>query len=313
MAVDRRGPHPWGIAGVALAGVACLVLPDNLRERVQGAGRDLLAPGQYVVAAVRDSTVEETATGQSSADTDWERQTRYWQAVAAQQQSELATLRDLPTWPRVVISPPLVQPVLRTARVIAWEHPGADEVASPIVRGGARDGVAASDLVMLPGALVLDQGASSGIAADQLLIAGRTVLGRIVKVSQLTSTIQRVIDPAFRGQAQIVRLNDGEAVLGAEGVLAGTGAGCQLLRVDSTEPVSVGDLVFTPVHGVPLSPPLYYGVITETDLDPGASEWSITVTPRLTGEPPGEVLVLGLQTNPQREDDQLLQDGADAQ
>ncbi|RLS56327.1 MAG: hypothetical protein DWH91_07020 [Planctomycetota bacterium] len=296
MAADRTTPHPWGIAGVALLGLVCVVLPVNLRERFQGAIRDLLAPGQCVAVAA----LPESSGDAALPDRETSRQARYWQAQAATLRAECDVLRTVPTWPTAAMPVPLIQPTLRTARVIAWEASGTGEIPSPIVRGGSRDGLSTSDLVLAPGEATIDQGAATGIRADQLLLAGRSVIGRIARTSQLTSTIQRVTDPAFRGQAQIVRLVEGEAVMGPEGVLAGSGTRCQLLRINATEPVSVGDLVFTSLRGVALAPPLYYGLVTRADLPPGAGEWSIEVAPHFTGAAPSEVLVLELLVTPAR-------------
>lgn len=279
-----------------MLGLVCVVLPVHLRERFQGAIRDLLAPGQCVVAAA----LAESPGNADLPDHEAHRQVRYWQAQAATVRAEYDVLRTVPTWPAATVPVPLVQPTLRTARVISWEAAGTGEIQSPIVRGGNRDGLSTSDLVLAPGEATIDQGAATGIRADQLLLAGRSVIGRIARTSQLTSTIQRVTDPAFRGQAQIVRLVEGEAVMGPEGVIAGAGTGCQLLRINATEPVSVGDLVFTSLRGVALTPPLYYGLITRADLPPGAGEWSIEVAPHFTGAAPSEVLVLELLVAPAR-------------
>ncbi len=303
MAADRTGPHPWGIVAVALIGLISVALPEGLRYRLQGAIRDLLAPGQCVVASL-------SADNAPVNNDDWERQARFWQAQAATLRTELAATRDVPLWTTATRPAALISPTLRQATVIAWEHPGQSETPLPIVRGGTSDGIAISDLVLAPGTSTIDQGTTTGIAADQLLLAGRTVIGRVAQASRLTSTIERVTDAKYRGQAQIVRIIDNEVVLGAEGVIAGTGTGCQLLHVDGTEPVSVGDLVFTPVHGVALSAPLYYGIITDAELEAGASEWSITVAPRFTGDPPGKVLVLELRAAPQRTQEQLAEQEA---
>jgi hypothetical protein len=197
----------------------------------------------------------------------------------------------------------MIKPQLRQARVIGWERRGLATLPNAVIRGGTANKIAADDLVLASGESIVDQGQGSGIVADDLVLAGRTVIGRITRISRWTSTIQPVTDSEFRGQAQIVRLQDNEAILGAEGILAGTGKGdCRLLHVGTTEPVAEGDLVFTSLRGVPLSPPLFYGTITRAEVLPGEPDWSISVTPVIRGTPPSEVLVLGLslrQSKPQ--------------
>ncbi len=281
-------------------GALLMCLPEAWSERLRSLVHDGLAPGQCVIAAV--VTPEHTGVSDSSqsttmVDTDsaWQRQAHYWQAEAACLQAELTTATHVPIWPEATIIAPQVRPRLRTARVIGWEHPESQVTASPVIRAGTADQVAIHDLVLAPGESLLDQGLALGIATDDLVLAGRTILGRISRTSRWTSTLQSITDPAFRGQAQIVRLQDGEALLGAQGVVSGSTEGtCRLLHIGTTEPVAEGDLVFTSLRGIPLSPPLFYGTITRAELRSGEPDWGIEVTPSRSGTPPREVVVLEL-------------------
>ncbi len=305
MAVESQTASGWlAIIGGLLVGGVLMCLPEVWAGKVRNLVRDSLSPGQSVVAA----TVPNVVSGADATDTkpfesSWQRQARYWQAEAARLKAELAEANKVPAWPEAATSSPLIKPQLRQARVIGWERKGAEALPSAVIRGGTAHQIAVDNLVLAPGESILDQGQNSGIAADDLVLAGRTVIGRITKTSHWTSTIQPVTDPEFRGQAQIVRLQDDEAILGSEGILSGTGKGeCRLLHVGTTEPVAEGDLVFTSLRGVPLSPPLFYGTITRAELLPGEPDWSITVEPVLKGTPPGQILVLGLslgQAEPQ--------------
>lgn len=288
------------LIGGLLVGGVLMCLPEAWAGKVRNLVRDALSPGQCVVAM----TVPQVVAGHGHAagdavtepdDSSWQRQARYWQAEAARLKSELAEASQIPTWPTAAISSPLIKPQLRTARIIGWERKGLGTISSAVIRGGISNQIAVDDLVLAAGESILDQGQGSGIAADDLVLAGRSVIGRISQGNRWTSTIQPIHDPEFRGQAQIVRLQEGEAILGAEGILAGTEAGeCRLLHVGITEPVAEGDLVFTSLRGVPISPPLFYGTITRAELPSGESDWSITVEPTRKGPPPSEVLVLGL-------------------
>jgi cell shape-determining protein MreC len=298
MAAESHSPPSLvPIAATLLVGGVLFCLPDVWAGKIRSTVHDLLAPGQCVLAAAAPRVIagpaaQNTAT---ATETQWERQARYWQAEAAKLQAELTEAQRVPTWPAAAIIPSQIQPKLRTARIIGWERPASDSAPSAVVRAGSADHVAVNDLVLAPGESILDQGQAQGIAADDLVLAGRSIIGRISRTSRWTSTIQPITDPEFRGQAQIVRLLDGEAVLGAEGILSGSMEGaCRLLHISTTDPVAEGDLVFTSLRGVPLSPPLFYGTITRAELRPGEPEWWIEVTPARRGLPPSEVLVLEL-------------------
>lgn len=273
-----------------------MCLPEAWSGKVRSLVRDSMSPGQCVIAATAPNVVGGVDAGnEASVDSSWQWQARYWQAEAARLKAELAEMNKVPGWPEAATTAPLAKPQLRQARVIGWERRGVAALPAAVIRGGTANQMAVDDLVLASGESILDQGQGSGIAADDLIIAGRTIIGRITRISRWTSTIQPVTDAEFRGQAQIVRLQDNEAILGAEGILSGTGKGdCRLLHVGATEPVAEGDLVFTSLRGVPLSPPLFYGTITRAELVDGEPDWSITVTPALTGTPPRDVQVLGL-------------------
>ena len=315
MAAESQTASGWlTIIGGLLVGGILVCLPEVWAGKVRSLVRDSLSPGQSVIALAIPQAVNGPDAGSpETVDSSWQRQARYWQAEAARLKAELAEANRVPEWPEAATTPALIKPQLRQARVIGWERRGLATLPNAVIRGGTANKIAADDLVLAAGESIVDQGQGSGIAADDLVLAGRTVIGRITRISRWTSTIQPVTDSEFRGQAQIVRLQDNEAILGAEGILAGTGKGdCRLLHVGTTEPVAEGDLVFTSLRGVPLSPPLFYGTITRADLVDGEPDWSITVTPALTGTPPSEVLVLGLsigRPSPQPSDAAQPQEG----
>ena len=299
MAADSQTPPGWkSIAAALLLGGILWCLPDVWAGKLRGVVHDGLSPGQCVVAATIPSAVHPAAAtaGDGGRDTTWQRQARHWQAEAARLKAELLELQRVPSWPAAEVSQPLVRPVLRSARVIGWERSHGIEAPAAVLRAGQAHSVEVNDLVLAPGEAILDQGQSRGLSPDDLILAGRSVIGRIARTSRWTSTIQPITAPEFRGQAQIVRLQDGETILGAEGIIAGSTEGtCRLLHIGTTEPVAEGDLVFTTLRGVPLSPPLFYGTITKAELKTGEPDWSIEVTPSRRGPPPSEVLVLELK------------------
>jgi rod shape-determining protein MreC len=296
-AEDRLPPGILSITGALLVGGILWCLPDVWAEKLRGVVHDGLSPGQCVVAATIPQAVYPAAgtAGDGDVDSSWQRQVRYWQAEAALLRAELDELQRVPRWPEAAVVPPLVRPVLRSARVIGWERTTGAEGPAAVLRAGRANSIDVNDLVLAPGEAILDQGQSQGLSGDDLVLAGRSVVGRIARTNRWTSTIQPITDPEFRGQAQIVRLQDGEALLGAEGIIAGAESGtCRLLHIGTTEPVAEGDLVFTSLRGVAISPPLFYGTITRAELKPGEPDWSIEVAPHRRGPPPSEVLVLEL-------------------
>ena len=72
-------------------------------------------------------------------------------------------------------------------------------------------------------------------------------------------------------------------MLGPEGVLTGDGKGrCRLLHIPATEPVSVGDEVYTSSRLTGLPVPMYYGRVVDATLAEGASHWEVVVEPAET-------------------------------
>lgn len=303
MVVDRQYSPGWrSLVGGLLAGGLLVCWPESWAGKLREVVHDGLSPGQCMVAATISQAVS-PSSGESSGEhrgSSWERQARYWQAEAARLKSELDVLQLVPSWPAAQMTQPLVTARLRSARVIGWERPTLVDWPTAILRGGTTGDVQAGDLVLAPEDMILDHGQEAGIASDDLVLAGRRVVGRIQKSSRWTSMIQAVTDPEFRGHAQIVRIQDGEAILGAEGTLAGGGDHrCKLLHVDGTEPVTEGDLVYTALRGVPLSPPLFYGTVSSAVLNSNEPHWSIEVRPAHGAEPLKDVLILqmSLPTN----------------
>ena len=77
-----------------------------------------------------------------------------------------------------------------------------------------------------------------------------------------------------------------------QGTPSGRGV-CRLKNV--TEPVAVGDQVYTAESDGVLRFPMYYGVISAAELPPAANEWEVEVTPAAAACEPGEVEILRLK------------------
>jgi cell shape-determining protein MreC len=161
------------------------------------------------------------------------------------------------------------------------------------------------------------------------------VLGKIAEVGQVTSTLRLVTDPDFSARVRITRRTPQGLQVIAEGTLVGeprpaggsrsatgetrtrrgtptaevagnsnsttgqvpgtpSGRGvCRLKNV--TEPVAVGDQVYTAESDGVLRFPMYYGAISAAELPPAANEWEVEVTPAAAACEPGEVEILRLK------------------
>ncbi len=153
----------------------------------------------------------------------------------------------------------------------------------PLLSVGAREGIAADELVLDDAAPHLDRGEQSGVGTDALVLEGRRLVGRVVEVGRWTSTIRPITDPAFRMSVQLLRTNGDQSLLGAQGVLSGGGDGtCRMTYVDATQPVVVGDLIVTPAEVPHVPAMLLCGRVVEARLQEGSLEWLIVVEPAVS-------------------------------
>jgi hypothetical protein len=195
---------------------------------------------------------------------------------------------------------PLLVPELVTARVFGREYRSADR-ASRLLHLGAVDGSFSEALVLNTSAPLLDQGAQQDVHIGQPVYSGATVVGRIASVGRWVSTVQPITDPAYRGRAQLARTTQQGVIFAAEGILRGRAAGgCALHGVKATEAVSVGDRVYTGGRSGTLPYPMYYGLVSQVELEPDAEEWSIVVDPAVEWEHVQSVQVLRDSLNPVR-------------
>lgn len=152
-----------------------------------------------------------------------------------------------------------------------------------------------------PGALVvetppglIDQGRDVGLEAGQLVLSRRGVWGKVVAVGRWTSTVRTVTEPGYR---DLVRLGDS----GPEGILEGAGGDLARVRlVEVTEPVAVGDPVYSAAGKGFLSEPPLYGRVVRAERPVGAAYWEIWVQPAVNPNRQVEVTVLRITLNPLR-------------
>ena len=175
-------------------------------------------------------------------------------------------------------------------------------VSEGILDIGSRDGVRKGAMVIGAPKSLLDQGANRRLESEELVLAQGRVWGKIVEVGPQTSTVRTPCEPGFR---DLVRLGvpsaDGRTPrLGPQGLLEGTGEPLARVQgVDVTEPVAVGDAVYTASGQGVLPQPLLYGFVVRVQRPVGAAHWDIWMKPALDSEPES-VVVLRTQINPAR-------------
>jgi len=299
-------------AALSAAAIALFFAPREITAKIRAAVRDAALPGYQGVAILRahaeglytrlhPAGVHDPKLDELRAELD-RRQLECQQlkvAVAMANDRLAAALREGTSAYAAKPATPLFVPELLEANVFADDVALRFRSSQLVDRGGAA-GVAESDLILQSTAPLVDQGADRGIAADQPVYAGRTVIGKIRDAGRSTSTITRVTDEEFRGHAQLAWSSPEGPVFGAEGILEGRGDGlCRLTNVAATQAVSVGDDVFTARQSGVLPYPMVYGQVIEAELETGALFWEIVVKPAAQFELQ-TVQILTTRRNPQR-------------
>lgn len=320
------------VMAATLAGFGLLFAPRERVSRLEATVHDAALPGLRLLDDTRQwaRTLPEilrewtaTAVSKSGGAADepspalqkqlaaLEQHVRRLESQNAHLQSEVDQARSSGSPFVAQSAAPLFVPELLDARIVA-----VDDVSVAIQRASAQRvvdigetaGVVPADFVISleepageTARLLIDQGEDADLSPDQPVFAGRCVVGKIRQVGRWTSSVLPVTDLEFRGRAQLMRRTAQGLVVGPEGILAGDGHdGCRLDFIAATEPVSVGDEVYTAVAGTPLPMPMYYGRVTSAHLAGGAPYWEITVKPAETLSQARAVQVLRVVLNPAR-------------
>ncbi len=310
----------------SVIGFGLLLAPAAQTGRIRAIVRDAAFPGLRLVDVAyqraitipdqfqplpQDDDLRETILAERD---EWEQKYRQLQTVNAQLATELEQARKGHGSPFLAEpGTPLFVPELIEARVIGAEeltHATQRVSYRRLVDIGMLSDVIPSDFVVSPAPTtdeksppLIDQGDDNGLHADQPVFAGRCVVGKVGQVGRWTSTVIPVTDATFRGRAQLVRAAPQGLVLGPEGVIAGDGeGGCLLTHIPSTEPVSVGDEVYTSLRLTGLPVPMYYGKVVKATLPEGTPHWQILVEPAETIEETRVVHVLRSVFNGARTD-----------
>lgn len=307
----RAGSLPFApLAPVLVASLLLMTAPPRATEPLKGAVSALFAPGQRWATRVRRRAFR------------WVIRCRLGLATAAQQQDlsdELQRLRqrneELETALALAArrdqseedaegasspSAPLVRPALVQARVLGPQARAFLERLD-LLDAGRDAGLEPDALVFEASTVVLDQGRNAEFSVDDLALAGRRIVGKLVDVGPQTSVVRKVTDPGYRDLVQLAQPSDEGLRLGARGVLEGAGESlCRIRMVEVTEPVATGDLVLAAGETGASSFGAVYGRVARVERRPGDVHWRIWMEPAAGQDSPGEVAVLRLQTNPER-------------
>ena len=284
--------------------------PPRATAPLKGAVSALFAPGQKWATGVRRRAFR------------WVIRCRLGLATAAQQQDladELQRLRErnqeLETalaWAAerepseenaeggVSSTAPLLCPKLVQARVLGPQARAFLERLD-LLDAGRNAGLETDALVFDASTVTLDQGRNAELSVDDLALAGRRIVGKLVVVGPQTSVVRKVTDPGYRDLVQLAQSSGEGLRTGARGVLEGAGESlCRIRMVEVTEPVSTGDLVLAAGETGASSFGAVYGRVARVERRAGDAHWQIWMEPAAGRESPSEVAVLRLELNPER-------------
>lgn len=296
---------------VVLAGCALWFAPAAAVARLRGVTLDALRPGLLLVQSGQRHWQDWHHSQQVAQLAQLEDQLRELQRTQRQQQervqrltAQLASANEVlatatETQTSEESTPRLFTPALIDAAVLgetlskAWRE-------GRVLDGGWKNGMRESALVLASRRPLIDVGQSQQLSPEDTLLTGRTVLGKVETVGRWTSTFIPITDTDFRGRAQLVRQTEQGPAWGAQGLIRGTGAACQLDGIAAEETVRPGDLVYTAERDGILSAPLVYGTVTASELDADGRAWTITIQPAPAPSSLGTVQVLRAALNPAR-------------
>lgn len=305
---SERRPRSVLPVSLLLAAVAfgLTLASAGVVDAVRSTIRDGLRPGQHGLRALVNS-VKSTMRDWLDAEPEKETDKSVNVASAVDRAAELrrAKIRlalleeELQRAKRLGVSPYRDQNAKSPMKIELLQAHVMGEETAALWRGGllldrgAGDGLAESDLVLKDDGRLIAAGKRQKLQPGYPVFAGRCVIGRVRTVGKWTSTVEPITAVDFRGHAQIIRKTSEGFVFGASGVIQGTGEDdCRLTLIPPSEPVAVGDEVYTLSDGGVFPVPMYYGRVTKANLPGGATHWEIHVSPATHNARPRTVQVL---------------------
>ncbi len=148
---------------------------------------------------------------------------------------------------------------------------------------------------------LIDLGADYEIRPDDLVLAGRVIVGQIEQVGRWSSSFREVTDAEFRCPVAVMKL-DGEQWRNVGiGSLHGNGADlCDLKYVENTVPVAAGDYIVLHDPESNWDQPLVLGQVTTATVKVNSPFWEIQVEPTARLDTVRDVFVLSEEISPAR-------------
>ena len=302
--------RPVALLGAALAvAVVLLLLPVRCTAPIKGAVQAALGPGRRVAMALRRHSDCMVARAKGMLHTAAElaeirEKIRQIEREDRRRDDEVAdVLAAAASRPADPVEDDDLQRLLQVRYVparILGHQARAFLQRQALLDVGTAAGVQPDSLVVggMSEALI-DRGSDAALRPDRLVLSGARVWGKIVEVGRYTSAVRTVTEPGYR---DLVRLGvHGNRRAGPEGILEGTGRPLARIRlVDVTEPVAVGDPVWTASGKGLLPKPLLYGRVVRLERPVGAAHWEIWMQPAVTPDEVEKVVVLQAELNPLR-------------
>lgn len=286
--------HPYYIAfWLLIAAMGLQWIPGDVQVSIRTTFGDLMKPGCLVwrsletktipvISQFRATTYDETATianlkNQLNAAT--EKNHRLEIRLAHQQEAAARNHPLMFSATNESARERLAKPQLIEAAVLNQNHTSLWRKGRWLDQGKS-GGLLEEALVLSGSGPVIDMGRDAGLSAEDPLLLGRSLVGRVQHVGRWTSTFLPITDSAFRCRAQLVRMANDEPAFGAKGILKGNGdSGCLLEGIPASETVDVGDAIYTADRDGLLPTPFYCGVVAEATIEDNANEWRILVIP----------------------------------
>lgn len=301
----ERCRRPAVVLAIAVAGcLALMLLPERWMAAIKHPPRDALRPAQEVVraACARIGCWTGQATSRLHGSAEAARLAAEVARLSEENRrlvAEVSRLRlGASQQADPACAPPLVAPRPVEARVLGRQALGFLGRAE-LLDVGQSSGAASGDLVVAA-PLVLDCGRDQRIEPGQAVLVEDRVWGRIAEVGRHTSLVRRLVDAGYRDLVQIVgqRAAARGVRRGPHGVLEGTGGAlARISRVEITEPVEVGDLVYTAAELGVLPQPVLCGTVVRVERSVGSACWDIWMAPPADRQPPERLAVLTFQLN----------------
>ncbi|MFH1918715.1 MAG: rod shape-determining protein MreC [Planctomycetota bacterium] len=287
--------------GLALA-VGLMLVPARWSEVAKGGAAALLRPGQVGVLSLRENGSElvgrvkshfGTAAQLAEAKRERKRLAEENRRLAAELAAERSRRSNRAENPDRDSPEQLLGAQCVEARVLG-QLARAFLDRRHLLDIGSEAGIQPDAPVLHVSPRMIDQGGDAGLQAGHLVLSSGRVWGKIIEVGRHTSVVRTVTQPGYRDLVEL-------GTSGPQGILEGTGEPLAQIRlVEVTEPVSVGDPVYSTAGKGFLPEPLLSGWVVALERPVGAAHWDIRVEPAVDPDKTDHVAVLRIELNPSR-------------